>query len=138
MNVYSCNQSFRILNSCKFGKNTPLIVSPLTNSTCSEEEVFFQSLICDKKLNINVENNLLDDKKNPISHVKNVRKKLLNTSAEFDCPEIDKFINSLIKNGKIKKKTYFENTGTKKPMIIYEISDFRYCSNVKREHKVGI
>ena len=138
MNVYSRNQSFRILNSCKFGKNTPMLVSQLTTSTSSDDEVFLQSLICDKKLSVNVDIKLFDDIKCPLSVSKDIKKQNVNTSIEFDCPEIDDFISSLVQNGQITKKTYYENSCTKKPMIIYEISGFRYCSNVKRKHKEGI
>ena len=50
-------------------------------------------------------------------------------------PEIDQFIKSLIGKGYISKKTYFENGNTKKPMLMYNIKDFNYCENVKRDHK---
>ena len=138
MNVYSRNQNFTILNSCKFGKNTPLVISPLTMLTNSDNDVFFQSLICDKALIVNADNNLFNEDKKNMSDSKETRPKIVQQSIEYNCPDIDDFIKSLIEGGRIKKKTYHKNVCTNKPMIIYEISDFRYCSNVLRRHKGGI
>ena len=139
MNVYSRNQNFRILDSCKFGKNIPFIVSPMTTLSSNYDELFLQSLICDKELIINVKNtDNLDDKHCIKAVINDNKRNIVDRSTEFECPEIDNLIKSLIEDGQIRKKTYYENASTKKPIIIYEISNFRYCSNVMRKHKGGI
>jgi hypothetical protein len=78
MNVYSRNQNFTILNSCKFGKNTPLVISPLTMLTNSDNDVFFQSLICDKALIVNADNNLFNEDKKTCQIKKKLEQKLFN------------------------------------------------------------
>ena len=50
-------------------------------------------------------------------------------------PDIDKLVCSLIDCGHIRKITFFENSNTQKPMLVYEISNYNYCSRVGRIHK---
>ena len=57
-------------------------------------------------------------------------------SIKSEFPIIDNFILTHIENGKIRQIKRFDNSATtSKAMMIYEISNYRYCENKKREHK---
>ena len=68
-----------------------------------------------------------------------VDKQLKNNSSNALCssdfPQIDSFVKKYITNGHISSIRFYENVGTRKPMIVYEIMNMRFCGNIGRSHK---
>lgn len=91
--------------------------------------IFFESLISDKNLVVNT----LGFTPNYTEF--QVRVPRQNDQNISNFPEIDNFVQTLIGNGKIRSIKVFENKETSKPMIVYGIEGYKYCENVKREHK---
>ena len=87
--------------------------------------MFFHSLICDKRFVVNA--GCIENMGGP--SVASMSSK----SSNF--PKIDLFINSLIGKGYITKILMFENSNTNKPMVVYNIKNFNFCQNVRRNHK---
>ena len=140
LSVYNKYQNFRLLFSSKFGKQSFLEVSDSDVShywyEC-DRDIFFSSLICYDGL---VANTLVVNLKTPNSESFNEVDVCIdiprnNKILQSDYPDIDKLVSSLIDCGHIRKISYFENLNTKKPMLIYEIENYNYCSHVERMHR---
>ena len=142
MTVYSRYQNFRIVQSSKFGKNSPLIPvdKNFDNISVFDEDAFVETLVCDKNLVVNtvIHDDSLSLKKQLIEgsaaplHPK-ISSKQKNKSS--DNPFIDKIVESQIGNGRIRSITKYENEGTNKPMLIYEITNYSFCDNINRAHR---
>lgn len=146
LSVYSKNQNFRILFSSKYGKSYPLQVSQSNKYVISNEKAvniqsqfFFDSLVCGKDFIVNtLSSDKIDASTEATYDVKSLPhedENLLTSAISSKLPEIERFLKSLIKTGKISKVRFYENQETSKSMIIFEISNFRYCHNIQKEHK---
>ena len=133
MSVYNKNQNFRILQSSKFGKNTPL---ELLNNDEISMSIFFETLISDQLLIVNTNSSEFKQNVPEFAYKKTNEPKKENPSVISKWPIIDRFVENLIGDGKIIKTLTFKNKEhTAKQIILYNIKDFRYCENIKRAHK---
>lgn len=158
--VYSKNRHFRIFQNTKWGKNTPLLLSPdnnykpnihpgLKNEDVYLETLFLDSLISHFELpsdqstsNIKVINfnHLTDSSGLSKTGRGDDCKASTSIAAEstikpvVNCspyPDVDKFINKLVFPGRIWRSTYFASSSA----IVYDIVGNRYCENIRRQHK---
>lgn len=137
--VYTKNRHFRLLGSTKLHKNCPLRVSannkykPAINDE-PDLCMFLDSLITYFSVEIN---RILEFGSFEINEKQRHVKKngdIFPYNPE-SCPaysEVDKFVKSLISPlGQIRRKSFFSSSSR----IIYDISGYRYCDNIKRHHK---
>ena len=139
--VYTKNRHFRLLGSSKQNKNIPLVPSennkykPNDVKNINECNLFEDSLVTCFSWTVsrilefdNFENT--KQQKTKLSMTTACKEKIISSSSVY--PEIDSFINKLIfPNGSIRRKTFF----CEKSSILYEIQGYRYCDNIKRQHK---
>lgn len=136
--VYSKNRNFRTYLSSKFGRKQSLTLSEaskMQHSELSEKDVFLKSLITW------IENPGSDHIKIPgVAHVGSTpsdysvpvcSKSAVQTSQRSLFPEVDQFIEVLIKPGSIRKIEWKPSLMT----LEYEIQGYRYCYNVQRWHR---
>ncbi|XP_012287011.1 DNA-directed primase/polymerase protein [Orussus abietinus] len=139
--VYTRNRHFRIYQSSKWGKQSYLTLSsdcayvPDKESKDKELNIFLNSLI--SYLPNTKDLILLEFNKGDNSQTRKFTKDLTqriisdNPTTTSKYPILDNYILKLIYPGKIRACKYI-----KKPKaIIYEIYGFRYCNNIKRQHK---
>ncbi|XP_043286692.1 DNA-directed primase/polymerase protein-like [Venturia canescens] len=139
--VYSRNRHFRIYKSTKWGKLSNLLVAPeskhvpLQDRNDKQLAIFLDSLISffpDKKNLSILEIKDIDSIGSQAYSGSSSRVNFSNTQYSASLyPELDKFILSLVKPGKIRLSKYYEQ----RRIIVYEILGNRYCANIGREHK---
>lgn len=140
--VYSRNRNFRLFLSTKLGQNFPLVIAEeneyLPNHDpggCTDRQIFFDSLITlvDSTCKILT---CRDTEQLPKEQLCKSNR-MGNTYSDVEgfrqspYPEIDAFIQGLIGSGSIQSWHYFSQS----EVIVYNIVRFRYCSNIRREHK---
>lgn len=137
--VYTKNRNFRLFMSSKLGKTNSLQISKTksvaVNSNSSIEfdrNIFLSSLIMnvpEDQEAIHVQRKHADNKTNSLRECE----KNLQQQSTFS--EIDKLILDIIKPGTIRRVKYFENSNTQKPVLVYDVSGYNYCSKIGRCHK---
>ncbi|CAN8003793.1 unnamed protein product [Ixodes hexagonus] len=138
--VYTRNRNFRLFQCTKLRKNVPLVVSENDEYVRSlgadydEQNIFLDSLVTwcppteepDRLLQFtrprdNTRRNL---------GTRALEKTFRNVSSPY--PELDDFISGLIApRGSIRYVTFFPDTD----MLVYDITGYRFCENVGREHR---
>lgn len=158
--VYSKNRHFRIFQNTKWGKNTPLLLSPDNSykpnlhSGFKSEDVYLETLFLDSLISYF---ELSSDKSTPNVKVINfspmessvstkTREGGVEGIASTSCskestnkrvvnnspyPDVDNFINKLVSPGRIWRSVYFASSSA----IVYDIVGNRYCENIRRQHK---
>ncbi|XP_066595529.1 DNA-directed primase/polymerase protein-like [Prorops nasuta] len=138
--VYTRNRHFRIYKSTKWGKQSHLKIAldckhiPIQTDKDRELAIFLDSLVSyfpDKKETI-----LVDFYTEETRYVKPFTNTLmkwkdLNRNAIPQYRELDEYIQSIVKPGKIRTCKYLEGG----ELILYEIMEYRYCQNIGRQHK---
>ncbi|NXS20192.1 PRIPO protein, partial [Mystacornis crossleyi] len=123
---YTKNRNFRMYKSSKAGKNVILKIAednkfiPNCEKDISLEEAYFlSSLICNVR-GVFVAFGLTDP---------------MEGYQDSPYPEIDHFVRSLVNKdglqGGIRQWSYF----SLKELLIYDISGYRWCENIRRAHK---
>lgn len=150
--VYTKNRNFRLYKSNKFGKSNPLILAtenkyqPVpVGSDDYEKRIFLDSLITNveysaklKILSFEKYSNLRQNTSGRFQRQRSdedVNTDTLDGYSKSPYPDIDDFISELVKkngnSGRIRHWTYF----THGELILYEISHYRWCENIQRQHK---
>ena len=143
--VYTKNRNFRTFLSSKLGKSTTLQLSAWSksilerpNKSICDRNIFKRSLISSnfeesrgKRINFSGNHQLATNlEKISGKSFPGLKRKREQEKSPF--PEVDEFILGLLDSrGYIRKSLW-------KPMeqtLEYEIAGFRYCDNVKRQHK---
>ena len=135
--VYTQNRNFRMYLSEKYGKSNPLIVSKLDTSVKEfslveeiEFEVFKSSLITlvqDGSREVKMTSEVKLPTSNVSDHKQQSHHYSLSTSP---FPDVEEFIMKRIQpGGKIRAWKFYERNS-----ILYSISGWRYCQNVRRHH----
>ena len=142
--VYSKNRNFRLYLSRKYGKKTPLEVSPIDIMSMTilennnfipndefEETIFMKSLITNVEKGIPKINYEVEKTKKEARCIKGspTRENKFIKSSPYT--EIDSFISSLIGSGWIRQWKYYADTDT----LLYDIGGSRWCGRVGREHR---
>ena len=98
-------------------------------------EAFLDTLVCDKNLIVNmpIHDESPSIKELPMATLQPTFSSKQNKSS--DHPLIDKIVKSQIDQGRIKTITKYENKGTNKPMLIYEIANYNFCDNINKAHR---
>ena len=148
--VYSRNRNFRLFLSAKYGKHVSLQTSPVdlhsitimeTNPTLDNENIqkmiFYASLISnvDKSAEeqlISLTDTDSDTKHSVTTHtIHQACHSDYQTGQASPFTEIDQFVSSLVRPGRIRRWRYNQTSNT----ILYDIVGSRWCGNVAREHK---
>ena len=129
--IYSKNRNFRLFLSSKFGQNTPFTVCyKIKQNKMSEEDIFFKSLIT----NVDGSAKLI-----PFEGLSGNQASKgtdsVKTSDASPYEEFDKFLTLFIKPGKIRTVIHYKNENTGCPMVVYNVSGYRFCPNIQRCHK---
>ena len=124
---------FRLFLSSKFGKNTPLKFIRKGPEIVTEKEVFMASLIMnvDKKQD---EISMLNEKaevKKEIPHT--IHEASIEQIPSF--PDIQRLISQIIMPGSIRKVIYHENRNTGQPIVVFNVSGYKYCPNIGKNHQ---
>ncbi|XP_027714473.1 DNA-directed primase/polymerase protein-like isoform X2 [Vombatus ursinus] len=145
--VYTRNRNFRLYKSSKLGKCVSLEVAednkffPKQSKTISEENQYFlSSLVTNIRFSDTLRILTCDV---PLSKQK--RTKYFNSANTtvgviegFQCspyPEIDNFVLSLVNKNGIKGGIRCWNYFFPEELLVYDISKYRWCGNIKRAHK---
>ena len=146
--VYSLNQNFRIIFSSKFGKKTALKLSRINQFKLKnvQLELFLESLVCDKDLEVNIHSSIRDQDSKPVlskindadcfysdtcSNLSTKLRDVISPSVSSKLSDIEKYLKSNINQGKISNVKFFENRN----IVIFDVKNFRFCHNIGREHK---
>ncbi|KAM8969220.1 DNA-directed primase/polymerase protein isoform X2 [Sarcophilus harrisii] len=145
--VYTRNRNFRLYKSSKLGKCVPLEVAednkffPKYSKNVSEENQYFlSSLVTNIRFSDTLRILTCDV---PLSKQKRIE--CLNNACikegiieGFQCspyPEIDNFVLSLVNRNGIKGGIRCWNYFFPEELLVYDISKYRWCGNIKRAHK---
>lgn len=138
--VYTKNRNFRLYLSSKIGKSNPFennekdlsCAKKISCNNC-DKTLFFRSLV----MNIPKESKIIPFDPTYVEQRKESSNKINEiTNIQISpYPDFDQLIVSIIEPGKIKKVKFFENVNTQKPVVIYDVSGYRYCQNIGRSHK---
>ncbi|XP_036619274.1 DNA-directed primase/polymerase protein [Trichosurus vulpecula] len=145
--VYTRNRNFRLYKSSKLGKCVPLEVAednkffPKQSKTVSEENQYFlSSLVTNIRFSDTLRILTCDV---PLSKQK--RTECFNSGCTkvgviegFQCspyPEIDNFVLSLVNKNGVKGGIRCWNYFFPEELLVYDISKYRWCGNIKRAHK---
>ncbi|KAL5018000.1 hypothetical protein ScPMuIL_003722 [Solemya velum] len=149
--VYNKNRNFRLYLSNKLGKDNPLVCAEsghvgesMNCNGLSEEDIFMKSLITNVEYTAKICVLTFGKAGRPMELCSTFDEKSMkqqdsenfvdgNTGSPY--PEIDNFITIHIHkdgtSGSIRHWTYFSQG----ELIVYEISNYRYCHNIGRQHK---
>ncbi|TRY72139.1 hypothetical protein TCAL_10609 [Tigriopus californicus] len=138
LSVYSKNRNFRTYLSSKFDRQSCLVLSESSHrllSDLSDKDIFLKSLItwtenphADKiKIPGAVQVTLVPN--DPSIKVRSTSATPANHRSLF--PEVDHFIEGIIKPGFVRKIEWKASLMT----LEYEIQGYRYCYNVRRWHR---
>ncbi|XP_043827300.1 DNA-directed primase/polymerase protein [Dromiciops gliroides] len=145
--VYTRNRNFRLYKSSKLGKYVPLEVAednkflPKQSETVSEENQYFlSSLVTNIRFSDTLRILTCDV---PLSKQK--RTESFNSACTkvgvmegFQCspyPEIDNFVLSVVNKNGVKGGIRCWNYFFPEELLVYDISKYRWCGNIKRAHK---
>nr|XP_020863328.1 DNA-directed primase/polymerase protein isoform X2 [Phascolarctos cinereus] len=145
--VYTRNRNFRLYKSSKLGKCVSLEVAednkffPKQSKTVSEENQYFlSSLVTNIRFSDTLRILTCDE---PLSKQK--RTECFNSASTkvgviegFQCspyPEIDNFVLSLVNKNGVKGGIRCWNYFFPEELLVYDISKYRWCGNIKRAHK---
>ena len=124
---------FRMFLSSKFGKNNPLKYIRKGPKIVTDMEVFMASLI----MNVDEKQDVI-----PMLSVKaEVKKEIAYRVHEISIeqmpsyPELRKLISNIIRPGSIRKVIYHENRNTGQPVLVFDVSGYKYCSNIGKNHQ---
>nr|XP_033799271.1 DNA-directed primase/polymerase protein isoform X2 [Geotrypetes seraphini] len=146
LGVYTKNRNFRLYKSSKLGKNVFLDIAednkfvPKPQKDISlEQQIFLSSLICNVRFSDAIKiltSDIPEKEKSPYVDHQNCRLSVMAEGYNFSpYPEIDYFILSLIKKdgvqGGIRRWNYF----SLEELLVYDISNYRWCENIGRPHK---
>ncbi|KAK6643950.1 hypothetical protein RUM43_000215 [Polyplax serrata] len=142
--VYTKNRHFRLFGSSKQRKKVPLVTSksneyvPVQSGDSTPNLcIFLDSLVTYFSWEVTRVLEFQNDKygkrkSDGRGKVERTEKSETMAAESLIHPQVDIFIRNLISpNGRIRRKTFFSDSST----ILYEITGFRYCDNIKREHK---
>ncbi|XP_072480103.1 DNA-directed primase/polymerase protein isoform X3 [Notamacropus eugenii] len=145
--VYTRNRNFRLYKSSKLGKRVPLEVAednrffPKQSKTVStENQYFLSSLVTNIRFSDTLRILTCDV---PLSKQKrtecfNSGCTRVGSSEGFQCspyPEIDNFVLTLVNKNGIKGGIRCWNYFFPEELLVYDISKYRWCGNIKRAHK---
>nr|XP_020658324.1 DNA-directed primase/polymerase protein isoform X1 [Pogona vitticeps]XP_020658333.1 DNA-directed primase/polymerase protein isoform X1 [Pogona vitticeps]XP_020658343.1 DNA-directed primase/polymerase protein isoform X1 [Pogona vitticeps] len=146
LGVYTKNRNFRLYKSSKAGKfvildiaeDNKFVPEPVKNSSL-EEQYFFSSLICNVRfsdcLKILTCDNPEEARETSVCIDGNNPNSCLGGYRCSPYPEIDTFVLSLVNKdnvqGGIRRWSYF----TLEQLLVYDISNYRWCRNIGRAHK---
>ena len=137
--VYSKNRNFRLIESWKYGKSTPLSVAAfdehsLKFSTLSAEESKFLIFKSSLVTSVEKDSTLIDIPSQPATISNNSAEPTISSNNSLaPYPELDEFVQSLLPPGAFIRswrisRSYMSN-------ILYNIGGRRYCANVGRDHR---
>lgn len=142
--VYTKNRHFRLFGSSKQRKKVPLVTSksneyvPVQSGDSTANLcIFLDSLVTYFSWEVTRVLEFQNDKSGKRKSdgrgkVERAEKSETMAAESLIHPQVDIFIRNLISpNGRIRRKVFFSDSST----ILYEIMGFRYCDNIKREHK---
>ncbi|XP_015906052.2 DNA-directed primase/polymerase protein isoform X1 [Parasteatoda tepidariorum] len=149
--VYTKNRNFRLFLSTKLGKRAPLVVSKYNQYVPAKDVTrreFEELMFCDSLVTYfrkNVQNLRVLSSSDSFMMEASSREGLsfksrssnfgLSNNGPSPFPEIDDFVLSQVNDhritGFIRKWSYIE----KEEILVYEIGNYRYCSNIGRHHK---
>ncbi|KAM6441242.1 DNA-directed primase/polymerase protein isoform 1-T2 [Liasis olivaceus] len=149
LGVYTKNRNFRLYRSSKarhtvilnIAEDNKFVPRPVNNS-CIDEQYFLSSLICNVRfsdcLKILTWDNQEDARETSLSLEGKMSRSCFDPIGGYHCspyPEIDNFVRSLINKdnvqGGIRRWNYF----SLEQLIVYDISNYRWCRNIGRAHK---
>ncbi|KAF7238049.1 DNA-directed primase/polymerase protein [Varanus komodoensis] len=149
LGVYSKNRNFRLYKSSKAGncvildiaEDNKFVPKPAKNS-CIEEQYFFSSLICNVRFSDGFKILTCENPKEEREKSRHVDGNILNCYLDpiggyewSPYPEIDNFVLSLVNKdnicGGIRRWNYF----SLEQLLVYDISNYRWCENIGRAHK---
>ncbi|XP_059165897.1 DNA-directed primase/polymerase protein-like [Physella acuta] len=151
LGVYTKNRNFRLYLSSKQNKHNPLDVSrhnlyypDVSGTSDMSEAVFYSSLISQRCAASNVRTlSFAKTASSPTliehgvhhSHSDHTQDSMHGYSATSPYPEIDGFIQGLIRvngnKGTIRQWIYFSDSQT----LLYEVAGYRWCGNIQRQHR---
>ncbi|XP_063165752.1 DNA-directed primase/polymerase protein [Candoia aspera] len=149
LGVYTKNRNFRLYRSSKAGhtvilniaEDNKFVPKPVNNS-CIDEQYFLSSLICNVRFSDCLKILTCDNQEDVTETSQYLEGKIsrsyLDPIGGCHCspyPEIDNFVRSLINKdnvqGGIRRWNYF----SLEQLIVYDISNYRWCRNIGRAHK---
>lgn len=138
--VYTRNRNFRLYQSTKLGKNSPLIIAKeneyipdIKSGIYQDEKLFQDSLITlvDNNCRILMYGGSCHRVKRSETKNNNRKHPEMEGCSHSPYPEIDDYIQSIIGFGHIRCWYYFSQG----ERLVYEIAHNRFCYNIGREHK---
>lgn len=149
LGVYTKNRNFRLYKSSKAGDCTILDIAednkfvpkPVKN-TCTEQQYFFSSLICNIRFSDSLKMICCDNPEKTMGKSVYLDGRAsglcLDPIEGYQCspyPEIDNFVVSLVSKdniqGGIRRWNYFSF----EQLLVYDIFNYRWCWNIGRAHK---
>jgi len=142
MGVYTKNRNFRIFQSSKIGKKSPLVLAKACKYPfASDKQLFLESLVCNTELDVLPKKLGLEfctpiglpirqGRTPPASKIASL------ASEKSPYPKIDSFILQELKQ-RPGKLGYFRNwiLLPELNLLVYNIAGNRFCENLQREHK---
>ncbi|XP_074084976.1 DNA-directed primase/polymerase protein isoform X2 [Macrotis lagotis] len=144
--VYTRNRNLRLYKSSKLGKCVPLEIAednkffPKPSKTVSEENQFFlSSLVTNIRFSdtlriLTCDVSLSKPKRTECFH-NTCTKGVIEGSQCSPYPEIDNFVLSLVNKNGVKGGIRCWNYFFPQELLVYDISNYRWCGNIKRAHK---
>ncbi|XP_066488261.1 DNA-directed primase/polymerase protein isoform X2 [Tiliqua scincoides] len=147
--VYTKNRNFRLFKSSKASNGTILdiaednkFVPKSVKNICTEQQYFFSSLICNIRYSDSLKILFCDNpekkREKSVCLDGRVSSLCLDPMGGYQCspyPEIDSFVVSLVSKdnvqGGIRRWNYF----SLEQLLVYDISNYRWCWNIGRAHK---
>ena len=125
----------RLFMSSKFGKNTSLEFVNRGSKIENDKDIFFDSLI----MNVN-ENQALFSMLKEKAEAKG-EQNILQRCSEDTIEQISSFaefhrvVTNIVRPGSIRRVVYHENRGTGQPILVFDVSGYKYCSNICECHQ---
>ena len=139
--VYTKNRNFRLIDSWKYGKTTPLRLAAFDKhsqkfSSLSAEEsrflIFKSSLVTSIEEDIKVIKIDIPLQPAPSSN-KSGEPSITSSNSVAPYPELDEFVQSLLPPGGFIRSWTISRSNMSN--ILYNIGGRRYCANVGRDHR---
>ena len=127
---------FRLYMSSKMGRSDSLDIclnnDDLSKFNGSKKEIFLKSLV----LNVHLSSKIHYYGKVDSDRVAmKVKPQVKNFATNSDFPEFDEQVLNLIKPyGSIRNIKYYANEDTGFPVLVFNLSGYRYCQNIKGAH----
>ncbi|XP_053109420.1 DNA-directed primase/polymerase protein isoform X2 [Hemicordylus capensis] len=149
LGVYTKNRNFRLYRASKAGNHIILdiaednkFVPRPVKDTSTEEQYFLFSLICNVRFSNSLKilscSNPEETRKKTVCLDGNVPSHLPGTIGGYQCspyPEIDNFVLSLVNKDNVKGGIRRWNYFSLEQLLVYDISNYRWCKNIGRAHK---